>query len=230
MVLRLVRRRLLRALTRTKSAGAEARRAPAFRRSSNTRTMDSEWCAPWMTEMRPRHAGSKQKALGANFCATRGVAKMKFAFMLGWIDAALLIGFAIGCTAGGRRRNGGGTAGAEAAGTSRRAGAKTGQHAAKASKSRQYNHRSSRTAIHFLSRNCHEPRSAEHQAEIRTFRWRERRALAVSPFGRRRGHQPGARFPRRVRPGNGWVRKTVRFVDGYGSVQQFFRNVFDFFD
>jgi len=69
----------------------------------------------WMTEMRLRAACSKQKTLDAIFCATRGVEKTKFAFMLGWSDAALLVGSAIGCTAAGRRRNGGGTAGAEAA-------------------------------------------------------------------------------------------------------------------
>src|SRR6266436_3835708 len=183
-----------------------------------------------MTEMRLRAACSKQKTLDAIFCATRGVEKTKFAFMLGWSDAALLVGSAIGCTAAGRRRNGGGTAGAEAARPSRCANAKTGERAAETPKSNQYDHRGPRTAIHFLSRDCQHRGSAEHQAKVRTFCRRKRRAFAVSPFGRRSGDQPGAKFPRRIRPGNGRVRKTFWFFNGYGSFEQFLRNVFDFFN
>jgi len=146
---------------------------------------------------------------------------MKFAFMLGWIDAALLIGLRLVALLVGRRARGG-TAEPKPRELPDAPVPKTGQHAAKASKSRQYNHRSSRTAIHFLSRNCHEPRSAEHQAEIRTFRWRERsrlRGFSVRPPARASARReiPSTRTAREwVGTENGSVRRC------YGSVEQFF--------
>src|SRR6266481_6244621 len=107
------------------------------------------------------------KSVWRNGCATLQAAKMEFGFMLGSMDAALLVGFTTGCSSRGRRRNGSGTAGAEAAGSPRRANPKTGERATTAPKSHQYNHRSPRTAIYFLSRNCHQPRPAQRQAKVR---------------------------------------------------------------
>jgi len=42
------------------------------------------------------------------------------------------------------------------------------------------------------------------------------------------GDQSGAEFAGRIWPGYGWIRETLRLVDGYGRVDQFFWNVCHF--
>src|SRR5439155_18172940 len=136
--------------------------------------------------------------------------------------APRLIGFATNGIAGGRRRNGVGEAAAEAARPSRCARRKTGKRA-EAAKSCPNDHRSSGTALDFLSRHCHQRRPVERETEIRTFRGSEHRSFAFTQFRGRRGNRASAEFPGRLWPGNGWIRKTLRHFDGYSGIDEFFR-------
>src|SRR5436309_1865426 len=89
-------------------------------------------------------------------------------------------------------------------------------------------HRSSGTALYFLSRHCHQRRPAERETEIRTFRGSEHRSFAFTQFRGRSRNRASAEFAGRLWPGNGWIRKTFRHFDGYSGINEFFRNVCDF--
>src|SRR6266567_1337094 len=132
------------------------------------------------------------------------------------------MGSASRCTFAGRRRNGGGAEGAKTERPSRRSGGKTGKRAAETRQSIPCNRRNSWPAVYFLSEYCDQRGPAEHQTEIRTLCGSERRAFPISKLRCRGRDRPGAQFPARLWPGNGRLRKTIRFFHGHGSVEQFF--------